>query len=697
MKNFNIGTLITKEEMLNSLVDVPVVTKTERKNGNNLEVEYINISCAFDIETSSFTTIDGTKLSCMYIWQFGINGDVIIGRTWEEFEEFMSELSIRLNLSYMRRLPIYVHNLSYEFQWIKRRFTWMDIFAREKRSPMKALTSNGFEFRCSYMLSGCSLEQTCENLTKYKVNKKVGDLDYRTIRVPVTPLTNVEIGYCIYDVIGVMCYVQEEIEEYGDVIKVPMTNTGKVRLYCRNHCLTGENEKNYRYLMRSLTLDGADEYNILKEAFQAGYTHANWQNSGEVFTDVYSMDFTSSYPAVMFDKMPMTKGEWVIVDKIGQIENLIKLGYYLIFKIQFGTIVEKEDIPDHYISCHRCHGARNIKVDNGRLISADRIQLTITSDDWEIIKRCYDFDRNDIVIGDCIRYGTGYLPKCLLECVLSFYKDKTTLKDIPEFAGEYQRKKGMLNSVAGMCLTDIVCEEIGYDDEWISSGSDTEKAIKEYNKSATRFLYFPWGIAVCSRARLALWTAILELGQDYIYSDTDSVKFINMEAHKDYFDQYNEHITNKIRKACKINKLNFEDTHPKTVKGVEKPLGVWDFDGYYKRFKTLGAKRYLVETEDGEIKATIAGANKKLVSKYIASKDNPFEFFEDKMSVDKEHSGRLIHAYIDDPYDYEITDYLGNHYTGHELSGIHLAESEYNLKLSPIYAQLLGLRETRFH
>ena len=32
---------------------------------------------------------------------------------------------------------------------------------------------------------------------------------------------------------------------------------------------------------------------------------------------------------------------------------------------------------------------------------------------------------------------------------------------------------------------------------------------------------------------------------------------------------------------------------PKTIKGETKTLGVWDFDGFYTDFKTLGAKRYI--------------------------------------------------------------------------------------------------------
>ena len=323
--------------------------------------------------------------------------------------------------------------------------------------------------------------------------------------------------------------------------------------------------------------------------------------------------------------------------------------------------------------------------------------MTITSDDWEIIKRCYNFKVSDIVLGRCLRYETTYLPRPFVQCVLDFYRDKTTLKDIEEFIAEYQLKKGMLNSCFGMSVTDIVNDEIGYDDEWITAASNIDEAIDEYNRSKTRFLFYPWGIAICSKARKNLWSGILELGEDYIYSDTDSVKFINYEKHKAYFDAYNDNIKKKMEAACKFHKLNIDDTRPKTVKGVEKPMGVWDEDGHYLRFKTLGAKRYLVETEDHKIKCTIAGANKKKASEFIAAQDDPFEFFSDDMCIDAEHSGRLIHTYLDEPFTFEGKDYLGNHYKGVELTGIHMSESEYNLKLSPLYAALIGNKEYRYN
>ena len=63
----------------------------------------------------------------------------------------------------------------------------------------------------------------------------------------------------------------------------------------------------------------------------------------------------------------------------------------------------------------------------------------------------------------------------------------------------------------------------------------------------------------------------------------------------------------------KFHHLPFELCEPKTIKGEEKLIGVFDFDGNMTRFKTLGAKRYIKEFwKDDKLKLeiTISGVAK---------------------------------------------------------------------------------------
>lgn len=161
-------------------------------------IEYINIECAFDIETTSTYTKDGKKFAFMYLWGFGIgeHGDYLkYGRTWEEFKELLNNVANELNISINRRLVIYVHNLGYEFQFMRKLFKWDSVFSVDERKPIKAVTKNGFEFKDSYILSGFNLDSLAKNLVKHENKKLVGNLDYSLIRNTKTPITDDELDY----------------------------------------------------------------------------------------------------------------------------------------------------------------------------------------------------------------------------------------------------------------------------------------------------------------------------------------------------------------------------------------------------------------------------------------------------------------------------------------------------------------------
>lgn len=185
---------------------------------------------------------------------------------------------------------------------------------------------------------------------------------------------------------------------------------------------------------------------------------------------------------------------------------------------------------------------------------------------------------------------------------------------------------------------------------------------------------------------------IFEYKGDYIYSDTDSIKGMNYEKHKLFHERYNELCITKLKEMCEYHKIDFELCKPKTIKGVEKPLGVWDFEGVYHRFKTLGAKRYMIEDENG-ISFTISGLNKICGVPYLCDNwcynlktrkenFNPFDLFNDGMYIPEDYTGKLTHTYIDIPYHMEVIDYLGNKDVVDELSYIHLSKTDFTLSMT---------------
>lgn len=637
----------------------------------------------------------------MYAWAFGINGLITRGRTWTEFILLLTHLVKHYDINLNKRFIIYIHNLSYEFQFIKNYFEWETVFALDTRKPVYAVTKQGIEFRCSYLLSGFSLEKLGEQLTKYKQNKKVGDLDYNLIRHSYTPLTEKEWGYIGGDCLVVMSHIQEELERLGSIDKLPLTKTGYVRDLCRERTLKGTNKWGYSKLIKNLTL-GVDEYQQLKKAYTGGFTHANIHYVDKIIKDVYSIDFTSSYPAVMLsEKYPMSKAYTTTITNNNDLKNMVN-AYCCVFNVTFYNIGSKVDF-ENYISISRCYQIQNYIANNGRVVEADILSMTLTEQDFKIINIMYSWDKMEI--SQFRYYEKDYLPKEIIEVILELYEKKTSLKGVDYKVVEYMVSKGMINSLYGMCVTDPCRDENVYTTEWVKNNVNIAEALKTYNQSRTRFLYYPWGVWVTAYARKNLFTGIIEFGNDYVYSDTDSIKCINYEKHLEYINKYNNDIKNKISKCLKHYNIDDSKYAPKTIKGVSKPLGVWDFEGKYKRFKTLGAKRYMYEDDDLHI--TIAGVNKKAGVEYLKrtykNNDNIFKAFKEDISFPPEYSyqgksycasGKLCHTYIDDYIQGEVIDYLGKKAFYSEQSGVHLENTEYTLSLDDTFVKLLqGIKE----
>ena len=667
--------------------------KAVRKRGARTfkKTDYIlNYPIAFDIETSSFYNEDGEKTAIMYIWTLAIGDNIIIGRTWNEFVEVIKTLSELLNLGQHRRAYIYVHNLAYEFQFMRHYFTWEEVFAISERKPAKAVTTDGIEFRCSYIESGYNLETIGKNLKKYPVRKMVGDLDYSKIRHSGTPLNNKELGYCINDVKILISYIKEKMEQYGDITKLSLTKTGYTRRYCRSKCL-GRQNFDYKKLIETLTINDPEEYEQLKRGFQGGYTHANAAYFDEILNNVISYDFTSSYPAVMLAEMyPMSRGERLENVSRETFEESLKY-YCCLFDIEFINLRPVKEY-DHYISASRCFDhSKDLVEDNGRVVSASMLKTTITEQDFEIIKKFYTCDTYRI--SNFIRYKKDYLPKPFIECIISLYEDKTKLKGVKGKEAEYQAAKENLNSLFGMCCTDIIQKENKYSNAygWFERSPSILDKLDEYNNDKGRFLFYPWGVWITAYARRNLWTAIYNLKEDYIYSDTDSVKVLNADKHADYFEKYNKWITNRIKRTCDYYGIDADRTAPETIEGIKKPLGVWDFDGEYKRFKTLGAKRYITEDMEGNFKITVAGLSKKYGAEYLKKKGDPFKAFTEGLRIPADETGKNTHTYIDDLRSGVVADYNGDFARYSELSAVHLEGCPFELKIGAKYEEYLKI------
>ena len=587
------------------------IRAVRRKRGNPHKKvrHYRNIINAFDIETSTLADIEQ---SFMYIWQLQLGKDVtVIGRSWPEFFELLLKIRRLLRGDW---LVIYVHNLSFEFQFLKGLYDFQEdeVFCTDSRQILKCTMFDCFEFRCSYLLSNMSLDEFTKRMGVE--NKKLSGFDYQKVRYPDTELSDFEIQYCINDVQGLVQALYKSFEIEGDNVEtVPLTSTG----YVRRDAKRAMEEYNHDQLAEMLP--DVRVYTLLREAFRGGNTHANRWYSDEIVEKVKSVDRVSSYPDVMINcKFPMMKfykePDPVTIHRL---KDLIwKHKKPVVMRIAFYNLDLKDLLNGApYLTKDKSRNISNAVYDNGRILRADYLETTLTDIDFKIVLGMYKWTScNPYEV-----YTSVYkpLPEALKNVILKYYVDKTELKGLPDQEVYYTKSKNKLNSCYGMTAQDPVKQSVKFrEGEYVLDLQDIEDLLKTSNKKA--FLSYAWGVWVTAWARYRLQEVIDIAGHNFIYCDTDSVKYIGDID----ISEYN-------RQRIKDSKLN--KAYAKDRKGVTHYMGVFEneienADKAYDRFKTMGAKKYVYEL-DGELHITIAGVSKKEGAKELGSIENFKEGF----------------------------------------------------------------------
>ena len=319
---------------------VPIYTKDIVRAKRN---SYVNVIATFDIETTTVKYKDSI-IGFMYHWQFYINGFVFFGRTWDEYIEFINKLHEIFKLDAKKKLVVWVHNLSFEFQFIRMFFRWDNVFAKKRREVLKA-TSGGVEYRCSYYLTNMSLAKACEKARHCVFRKLDGDeYDYHKLRTPKTSMTDYELGYCYCDVYGLAEVISEYLEE-DNLYTIPMTSTGFVRRECRN--AMRKNPKN-RELFKKTALS-VEQYKLLQDAKRGGNTAANRGIVGTILENVQSIDISSSYPfQMMCQYFPMSAFWKVKPRNLKDFRKHLEQ-YCCMFRVVFKDLRVKKNVPVPYV------------------------------------------------------------------------------------------------------------------------------------------------------------------------------------------------------------------------------------------------------------------------------------------------------------------------------------------------------------
>lgn len=175
-----------------------------------------------------------------------------------------------------------------------------------------------------------------------------------------------------------------------------------------------------------------------------------------------------------------------------------------------------------------------------------------------------------------------------------------------------------------------------------------------------------------------LQEGINTVGPDnFVYCDTDSVKYLD----------------SPLISWAALNRKRKEDAVcsgavAEDVSGKVHYMGVFEPDGEYKRFITLGAKRYAYEDDQG-LHITISGVSKKAGARELEKLENM------KPGFMFHKSGKTASRYVDEPY----TDIFWMKDDNGKLNYIEVTpyilieETTYLMSLTDEYMDLIGILE----
>ena len=151
------------------------------------------------------------------------------------------------------------------------------------------------------------------------------------------------------------------------------------------------------------------------------------------------------------EKYPSTEFKKKNIKKASQMMS--RFAYILV--VRFKNI--KCKYYNNFISFSKCRNIRGGRYDNGRVVSAAELEMTLTDIDFKFILESYT---GSYEILEAYMSLYKYLPKTFIEFILAKYEDKTKLKNVEGQEVLYALAKNSFNSLYGMSVTNTIRNEV---------------------------------------------------------------------------------------------------------------------------------------------------------------------------------------------------------------------------------------------
>ena len=542
-----------------------------------------------DIAVFDFLTCQyGEDKATMYAWCFKYKGEYTIGRTYYEYSKFISRFTRGTECYYLA----YTADIRAFYTYFKGRVQNTHKNPIEfKKSPSKATQIS----QIAQVTVGDIVYRDITKLIDIDMPKPT--FDTTLIRHSQTPLT-VEIDYLKARV----DYIESMLVKYGITIETSwQTIQNKTRAVIKKHY--NEMTDYEKVIHQNNTRVSEKQFNIIRNAVRGGVCMASADKIGVTLTDVRSFDATSHYPTqLVYKKFPIKA---VFMDRREGID--LNGNYLYIVEVEFFNLrTRNESLPYWKCDIEKGDIVNGLTEKSGNVFSAMYYKTTMTSVDMVTFSKFYKWDSYTII--NAVKFTSGYLPKFMTDTVWEMFNAKEATRGTPQGA----INKAGLNSIWGLTSSKYV-------------------TFDKYDKNLCRKFNVAWGAFITAYARQELLDRILEVGSDFVYCDTDSIKMINYEKHTHLFT-------------------------------LGRELGQWKDEGNYEVFKTLGKKKYAC-VKNGVLDVTFSGLNKEFVLSSVTNK----ELFVDTLRTGCTLQKAVERAYIIHEKIHEsITDYLGNAYTVYE-------------------------------
>ena len=570
----------------------------------------------------------------MYIWTFTINDTTIIGYTWSDFLNLLSRLKELLGLGRVHKtvhhrngenedkasapyvMPIYIHNIKYEWAFMKSILLHNNVHAffkdKKQRDPLYVIVDEAFLFIDSYKVYPMKLESVAKCYTK---TQKSHDLDHtipRTVE-DAKKLTEKELTYCCNDTIILSELMQYTFDTYFKPYgRMPFSQNQIIKSIINTaYNISGDDEDVLKNINK-ISLSQSQYKFIRRDGFRGGFCQSSERY---VIGDIGYGDLTSAYfTAIMHDYFPMgryrTKSVKLEDDDFKYYTK--KFCCQMLVKFYKLEAVGNKEIKyenKSYVTRYMPDGSdpknekdreimrASMKVnESGRIYRAACISVSLTEIDWEIYKKVYTWEKAEILRFEVAKRGR--LPEYIRKTALELYKTKATLKKAGRtHEAAYFTAKTLVSNVFGAIVQkldkDIVEGEEAY---W-------------WAKTLDRKLKSQWGVYVTAHVRKMLLSAILEMGvENWLYSDTDSIYYIVNSKSIAVIEKHNSNMKLLNKAMCEEYGLDYE---------LFDDLGCFDNDGMsITRFKTLGSKAYLLyytskDYPNGNVKLVLSGIPEK--------------------------------------------------------------------------------------